>query len=137
VVQALSTQRFGSLLLGLFAIIALTVAAVGIAGVVAYTTNERTLELGVRLALGARGGHLVRVVAGGAGAGVAVGLGLGIGAAALASRALERFLFGIDALDWQSYLGATGFIAVAAGVALLMPARRALRTDPLSAMQQE
>jgi predicted permease len=137
VAHALSTQRFGSLLLSVFALVALTVAAVGIAGVVAYTTNERTMELGVRRALGARGGHLVRVVIGGAGVGVATGLCLGIAVAAMVSRALERFLFGVAALDWPSYLAAIVIIGVAACVALLTPARRALRTDPLVAMRQE
>jgi putative ABC transport system permease protein len=137
VAQALSTQRFGSLLLSLFALIALTVAIVGIAGVVAYTTNERTMALGVRRALGAPGVNLMRVVAGGAGVGVAAGLCLGIVAAALASRVLERFLFGVEALDWQSYLASTILICAGAGVALLVPARRAMRTDPLIAMRQE
>jgi predicted permease len=137
IADALSTQRFGSVLLSLFAVVALTVAAVGIAGVVAYTTNERAMELGVRRALGAGAGHLVRVVTGSAGVGVAAGLCLGLAAAAILSRTLERFLFGVATHDWPSYLATILIIGAAAGAALLTPARRSLRTDPLVAMRHE
>ena len=134
---ALAPQRFGSTLLTLFALIALVVAAVGIHGVVASTVTRRTAEIGIRVALGATPGAVVRTVLGRTGLAVAAGTVLGLAGAVGAGRALERFLYGITPMDVVSFAGATGVLVAAAAVAMLRPARRAALTDPLIALRRD
>jgi predicted permease len=135
--RALMTQRFGTLLLGLFAALALVVAALGIYSIVAFTVSQRTSELGIRIALGARRADILGVVLGRSGTAVAAGAVAGLGLAVPATRLLERFLYGIEPLDLASFGAAAALLAAAALVAMVMPARRAVRTDPLVALRDE
>jgi predicted permease len=135
--RALMTQRFGTTLLSLFAVIALVVAAVGIYTVVAVTISQRRSELGIRLALGATPADVLRVVLGHSGVAIVAGALVGVAVAVPAARALERFLFQVEPLDSMSFVAGAGLLLMAAGAAMIVPARRALRTDPLAALRSE
>jgi predicted permease len=120
-----------------FGILGLTLAALGIYGLVAYTVGQRTREIGVRMALGAGPGDIRRLVVGHgvklAAVGVTIGLALSLGV----TRALAAFLFGISASDPATYLGTAAVLAVVTLVASYIPARGATRTDPLVALRQD
>jgi predicted permease len=135
--EVLMPQRFGATLLGLFAFIALAVATVGIYGTITYTVSQRTREIGVRIALGARAADILRTVLARSGRAVGVGIIVGLAGGALASRALVRFLYGVQPIDLTSFMAALVLLAAGALVAAVVPARRALRTDPASAMRAE
>lgn len=134
---AVAGPRLRAILLGAFAVAALLLAAVGIYGVAAFNVTQRTREIGVRVALGAAPGN-VRALILGHGAGlVATGIGIGLVGAWLLSRYLESLLYQVDATDPATFLAVT---AVLAGVALLaawVPARRALRVDPMVAIRAD
>jgi predicted permease len=128
-------RRFATFLFGLFALIGLVLGATGIYGVLAYTVARRTKELGIRRALGAPSGGLIRLVAAQGFVPVAVGLAAGIAAARWMSRWIESQLFGIAATDLPTYaLVAAGVLFVSAA-ACLVPARRALRVSPVTALR--
>ena len=135
--RSVSQRRFVMLLLGLFAGLALVLAAVGVYGVLAYGVAQRRRELAIRLVLGAPPGQLRRqVVAQGlllAGAGVALGLA---GAAALA-RGLESMLFAVAPTDPATFAAVAAFLLVVALAASYLPARLATRIDPMSALRDE
>jgi putative ABC transport system permease protein len=135
--RTLITPRFNMLLFAAFAFVAIALAAVGVFGVIAYSIASRTREIGVRMALGATPERLVAdVVRRGM---VLTGIGMAIGlAGALASgRVLATMLYGLPATDWIALtLTLIGFAAVAFGASYL-PARRAARIDPLTALRQE
>ena len=135
--ESVAQRRFSMLLLGLFALVALFLAAVGLYGVVAYTVSQRTQEIGLRMAIGAQPGDVLRMVLGGgmklALLGVAIGI---VGALGLASL-VASMLFGVTPFDPVSYAAtATGLLLVAA-LACYVPARRAMAVDPLVALRQE
>jgi len=133
----LSPDRLNANLLALFAALALALAAIGIYGVLACEVGQRTHEIGVRVALGARGGQVLRDIVAKGLTLVVAGLGLGLAGALALSRLLRSLLFGIDAYDPATF---TGVAVVLLGVGLLacvLPARRALRVDPLTALRQE
>jgi putative ABC transport system permease protein len=137
VTESVAERRFSMLLLGLFAMIALFLAAVGLYGVVAYTVSQRTQEIGVRLAIGAQRSDVLGLVVGGglklALAGVAIGL---VAAMALA-RLLEKMLFEVSPSDPASYLATSLVLLAVAAIACYIPARRATRVDPIVALRQE
>ncbi len=134
---SLGPRRFNMLLLGLFAVVALALSAIGIYGVVAYAVTERTHEIGVRLALGARGRDVVAMVVGQGVAPAVAGAVLGIGAAAALTRLMSSLLYDVTATDPLTF-GAVSLVLllVAIGAAWL-PARRAVRVDPLIALRSE
>jgi predicted permease len=134
---ALAPQRFGSTLLSMFAALALAVAAIGIHGVVAATVSRRTPEIGLRIALGATPGLVVRDVLARTGVAIVVGSVLGFGGAVLVGRALEGLLYGITPIDSVSYAGAAIVLLAAATIAVFRPVRRAALTDPLVALRDE
>jgi putative ABC transport system permease protein len=124
-------------LLGLIGAIALALAIIGVYGVMAYSVSQRTQELGIRRALGAGGGDILRlVVRQGA---ILAGLGAGIGLALsfAATRGLSSFLFGVSAFDPIVFSGVTASLVGAALIASLVPARRATRVDPLVALRND
>ena len=134
---ALSRPRFHLLLVGSFAIVALGLAAVGIYGVAAMSVTRRTREIGIRMALGAQAGDVLgRVLAQGMWP-VAFGSLAGLAGAAGVTRALRSMLFGVTALDTVSFALAPLVLAAVALLACYLPARRALRVDPIVALREE
>ncbi|MBI3886376.1 MAG: FtsX-like permease family protein [Opitutae bacterium] len=137
VADTVSRQRFVTVLLALFATVALAIAAVGIYGVTAYSVSQRTTELGVRLALGASpAGVLGLVLRQGLGT-VGVGLALGAAAALALGRIMESLLFQTSARDPLVFAGLAAALAAVALLACWLPARRAARTDPMVALRAE
>jgi predicted permease len=132
---SVSRQRFYALLLGLFAAIALALAAVGLYGVIAYAVGQRTHELGVRVALGATGERITRMVIGEGLAMTAVGAAVGVVASIAGSRVLASLLFNVKAADPITFGSVVVVLALVAAVASWLPARRAARVDPLIAMR--
>jgi len=115
----------------------LSLAAVGVYGVMAYTVSRRTQEIGVRLALGAPRERVLAMVLAQSARVVAVGLAAGLVVTAVVSRLLSRLLFGITAGDPFTFLGALLLLAVIALCATYVPARRASKVDPMVALRYE
>jgi len=135
--SSLYTSRLAATLLTVFGVLALLLAAVGLYGVMAYTVNRRTREIGIRLALGAQSHNVLRqVLAEGMGM-VAIGLALGLGGAIAATRLVAGFLYGVTATDPLTFAGAALLLAGVALLANYLPARRASRTNPLIALKSE
>jgi predicted permease len=124
-------------LLVIFGAIALTVAAVGVYGLTAYTVARRTKELGVRTALGARPSDLVRMLVSQSAVLVCAGLAAGLLSAILLSRFIRTFLFGIAPSDPIAFAAGSAVLAVTMVVATILPARRATRVDPLAALRAD
>ena len=137
VADSMAQRRFAMFVFGIFAVIALVLAAVGLYGVMAYSVTQRTHEIGVRMALGARSRDVVSLVVRQGMTLAGIGLVAGLGAAYGLTRLMETLLFGVNARD----LGVFGLIAVVltavAAVACFLPARRATRVDPLVALRYE
>jgi putative ABC transport system permease protein len=135
--QALWAPRFGAALLGVFGFLALGLAMVGIFGVMSYSVSQRTREIGVRIALGAQGKSILRLVVRQGMLLVAVGLVIGLALAFAASRALTSMLYEISAADPVAFIGISGLLCLAAMLACYLPARRATKIDPIVALRQE
>ena len=137
VASAMADRRFVMQLLGAFAIVSLVLAAVGLYGVVAYMVAQRTREVGVRVALGARPADVIRLVLGSGLVTVGAGLAAGIGAALVANTFLGTLLFDVRATDPVALAAAAGTLAAVAIAAHLVPAARALRINPVVALRQD
>jgi putative ABC transport system permease protein len=135
--SALSKPRFNLLLLSSFAVVALALASIGIYGVLAYLVAQRTREIGIRMALGARAADVVRLVLREGMAPVIVGGAAGMLAALAVTRAIRTMLFGVTPLDAVSFAAAPAILAAVALLACYVPARRATRVDPLVALRDE
>ncbi|HEU5182789.1 MAG TPA: ABC transporter permease [Candidatus Polarisedimenticolia bacterium] len=133
----LSDRRFMLLLVGSFAAAALLLAAVGLYGVVAFSVARRTQEIGIRMALGARRGDVLRLVLGGGARLVVPGVILGTAASLAVTRLISSLLFGISATDPLTFAGVALLLAGVALLASYLPARRATRVDPLRALRYE
>jgi len=133
--KAVSPRRFVVLLLGGFASFALVLASLGIYGVISYSVNQRTQEIGIRMALGASAGHLqARIVSHTLGL-AGLGMLLGTGASWALARTLTGLLFGVTATDPVAFLGMLIALTTVAAVAGYLPARRASRIDPMAALR--
>jgi putative ABC transport system permease protein len=129
----LARQRFAVALLGAVAAIGLLLAAVGVYGVMAYSVSRRTREMGVRMALGARSGDVLRMV-------LSEGLKLtaiGVPAALALTQLMKNLLYGVSAADPLTFVGVPLLLAVVAMITCWLPARRAAKTDPIAALRQE
>jgi putative ABC transport system permease protein len=135
--RSVAQPRFTVLLLLAFGGAALLLAAVGVYGVISYAVAQRTREMGVRLALGARGADLVRLVVGQGLGLAAVGVAIGVVAALAASRVLGALLFGVRATDPVTFVAIPLLLLAVAILASALPALRALRADPTAALRAE
>src|SRR5215510_3478935 len=132
---SLYPARMGAALIGVFGLLALLLAAVGLYGVISYAVSQRTREIGVRMALGARARDVMRMVLREAMTLVAVGMALGWGLAAALSRLIESFLFGVGAMDAVTFAAIPILLALVALIASYLPARRAMKVDPMVALR--
>jgi putative ABC transport system permease protein len=130
-------RRFMVLVMGAFALATLLLAGVGIYGVVSYAVAQRTREMGVRIALGAGTGRVLRGVVASSLRSVVVGAALGVGGALVMGRFLSGLLFGVGAADPLSLAAASALLLSVATLAAVIPARRATRVDPVSTMRTE
>ncbi|HEV7992749.1 MAG TPA: ABC transporter permease [Gemmatimonadaceae bacterium] len=130
-------QRVAALVTAVLGFVGLLLAAVGLYGVVAYLVGQRTREIGVRLALGANRGDVLRLVVGEGMRPVAVGMAIGLLLALGATRLLESYLFGVSPLDAVTFVGGAAMLASVALTASYLPARRAAMTDPVRALRAE
>jgi putative ABC transport system permease protein len=138
-VIAEATQSTGiqTYLLGSFAALALILAAVGLYSVLAYLVTQRTREIGIRMALGARHTHVLRLVMSHGGKLTAAGLVLGVGGALALTRFMKSLLFGVTTKDPATFAGVVVMLAVVALAACYIPARRAMRVEPMVALRDE
>lgn len=134
---AISQERFQALLLGLFAALALVLACVGLYGVISYSVAQRTHEIGVRMALGAQPGDVLKLVLRQGMGLTIVGLVVGIAIGSVATRVLSDMLFGVTARDPLTFVGVPALLLLVAFLACYIPARRATRIDPLVALRWE
>jgi putative ABC transport system permease protein len=134
---SISTQRLTMMLLGVFAALALTLSAIGIYGVISYLTGRRIHEIGVRMALGASSEDVLRMVLGQGMRTTLIGVGLGIAAALGLTRLITKVIYGVGASDPLTFLGVAALLISVALLACYIPARRAMRVDPMIALRYE
>jgi putative ABC transport system permease protein len=134
---SLATQRFTMLLLGVFAAVALGLAAIGIYGVIAYSVTQRTHEIGVRRALGAKSGDVMILIVGEALRLATVGIAVGLAASLAVTRLIAGLLFGISVTDPVTFVVVAAILGGVAFVAGFVPARRAIKIDPMVALRYE
>ncbi|MEY2519124.1 MAG: hypothetical protein QOF24_883 [Verrucomicrobiota bacterium] len=134
--DSMAQRRFNMFLLGAFAGLALVLAAVGIYGVIAYTVTQRTHEMGIRIALGAKGGDILRLVFGNAMATTLTGIALGLGAAFALTRLLRSLLYQVSPTDPVVFAAIPLLLLSVAVIATYLPARRAMKVDPITALRE-
>ena len=135
--RSVAQQWLTTTVLGVFALVALIVAAVGVYGVVAYGVSQRAREFAIRLALGAGSQDVFRMVLSRGAVLIGAGVLGGILAALSASRVMDTLLYGVAPTDWTSYAAAAAALAATALVATWLPARRATRLDPVTVLRSE
>ncbi len=137
VARSLAPRRFNLWLLGVFAALALVLASVGIYGVISYAVSQRTREIGVRIALGAQPRDIFRLVVGQGFALTLDGVVIGLVAAFALTRWLESLLFGVSTTDPLTFAGVALLLTLTALLACYIPARRAMKVDPMAALRSE
>lgn len=135
--NSLTAPKIAAELLGTFGFLALILAAIGTYGVMSYSVNQRTQEIGIRMALGAQPGDVLRLILSGGMAMVAAGVVIGLGISVLFARSLNTLLFGIGSFDPASFLSTAALLMLVALAACWLPARRAMRVDPIVALRYE
>ncbi|MFN2542766.1 MAG: FtsX-like permease family protein, partial [Chthoniobacterales bacterium] len=135
--KSIAQPRLNAMLVGLFALIALLLAAAGIFGVMSYSVTQRTQEIGIRLALGAQRGDVLRLIVGQGMRFVGAGVLLGLVGVFVSTRLLQSLLFGIGATDLRTMFIVTLILSAVAFLACLLPARRATLVNPVQALRAE
>ena len=126
-----------AVMMGVMALMALVLAAIGVYGVMAFTVTQRTYEIGIRMALGAQRGHVLRLVVGGGLLLTAIGLVIGLPVAVATGRLLSSMVYGFGKMDPVTYGGIGLTLVIVTALACWFPARRAMRTDPIIALRAE
>ncbi len=135
--QGLWAPRMGAALLTLFGGLALILAVVGVYGVLSYSVNQKSHEIGIRMALGAQPGDVLRLVVGQGLRLTAAGIAIGLAGAYGFARVMASLLYGVSTTDAVTFIGVTGLLCGIALVACCIPARRAMRVDPMVALRYE
>jgi putative ABC transport system permease protein len=135
--DAQAPMRFNLILIAIFGAIALTLASVGLYSVMAYSVTQRSHELGIRIAVGASPRDILRLVLGQGMRLTLIGAGVGLVASLLVTRALASLLFGVSATDPLTFIAVPVVLALVAMLACFLPARRAMRVDPIIALRYE
>jgi putative ABC transport system permease protein len=135
--ETIAPQRLNATLIGLFALLALAIATVGVAGVLAFSVSQRTNELGIRMALGAEPGKILRMILAEGATMAAIGLVVGGLCVVPLSRMLTGLLFGVEPVDPPTIATAASVLVGVAIVAAWVPARRAMTVDPMTALRRE
>lgn len=135
--DSLATRQFSMVLLGAFAALALLLASVGIYGVISYVVGQRTHEIGIRMALGAQRFDILRLVLAGAGRLATIGIGIGLFSALGLARLMGSLLYGVGPNDPLTFIAVPVFLTSVALLASYLPARRATKVDPMTALRYE
>ena len=135
--DTVAQQRFNGLLVGIFAAIALLLTAIGLYGVIAYSVSQRTNEIGVRMALGAKPRDVMRLVLGQGMKLTVIGVGAGIAASVILTKYIASLLYDVTPTDLATFVGISLLLSAVALLACYIPARRATRVDPLEALRCE
>jgi putative ABC transport system permease protein len=135
--SSVARARFNTLLLSLFAALALVLASVGIYGVMAYSVVQRTKEIGIRIALGAQGRDVLKMIVGHGMLLTLAGVCLGLAGAFVLTRLMSSLLFNVSTTDPWTFIGVSLLLGTVALLACYIPARRATKVDPMIALRYE
>jgi ABC-type antimicrobial peptide transport system permease subunit len=135
--KSLLLPQISATLLGVFGVVGLTLAAIGLYGVMSFSVRRRTREIGIRMALGAKPGSVLGMVLRQGLALTGIGLAIGLGIALALGRLAESLLYGVSGTDTVTFLGVVAVLMAAALVAIIVPALRASRAGPMTALRSE